>query len=416
MVVFLAACALQGCVLGNNEQCQYGDQECVGSQGAYRICGGGEGYTSWSTHQCAGVEPVCTSSSPNMVSCSDSAVPLHCSGVSTLLNAGTAMLINVVDLERDGNVDLVFAGGGVVARGDGTGHFEAPHSLGLVTAGHLQQLLPAELNGDGIADLAVTSDDPRELYAFLGNANGSYDLARRYFVTRVPVLDVAVDLDGDGRDELVGTADYEGVHLFSGLGDAELTDRVIDTRTQTGLGTVIGKVFVADFDAKPPLDLAADASGLDIFLSEPDGSHLQAATIARGGAVGDLDGDGRADVAGGAELDDLAIAIHFAGSDARFGRTLKLSVPYPPRTVFIADFNGDQVNDVGALLSASPNLVARSFVGTGDGSFRAGGLISTSFDPNGVVFVADVDNDGDADLVSQVDGKVLELSGTCLAH
>jgi len=75
---------------------------------------------------------------------------------------------------------------------------------------------------------------------------------------------------------------------------------------------------------------------------------------------------------------------------------------------------GGAVGVVGALLSASPNLVARSLVGTGDGSFRAGGLISTSFDPNGVVFVADVD--GSADLISQVDGQVLELSGTCLAH
>ena len=413
-LVFFVAAGLPGCVSGN-EACTPGDAQCVGSSGAYRICSGGEGYYSWDNHQCPGVQPVCSSPQSGTTSCGDAAAPAQCPRVSPLLDAGTATLSNVVDLERDGTADLVF-GKDLVARSDGHGVFEQPHSLGLLTAGSLLGLLPAELNGDGVADLAVMSDDPRELYAFFGNADASYTFAQRYFVSSLPGLDIAVDFDGDGRDELVGGASYEGVHVISGLGDAALTDRLIDTTDPLTGSSILRGVFVADFDGQAPLDLAANGSSLDIYLTQADGSHLRTASIWRGDAVGDLDGDGRADVAGAtSDSDHPGLSIHFAGSDATFQGSLTLPVPYAPSSVFIADFDGDKVNDVAALLARSPQALLQVFLGNGDGSFHATNLVSVRFDANTRVFATDVENDGKTDLVGQVDGEVLELSGACVA-
>ncbi|HEY0468567.1 MAG TPA: VCBS repeat-containing protein [Polyangiaceae bacterium] len=410
------ASGLEGCVFGNAE-CTYDREECVGTSGAYRVCHGGEGHYSWATSQCPGVQPVCSLSQSGHVGCEDLATPEACSQISPLLAAGAAKLSSVLDLKRDGSVNLVF-GGDLVARSNEQGQFDPARSLGLRTAGRLQQLLPAELNGDGIADLAVTSDDPRELYAFFGDTDGSYAFAQRYFVTSVPRLAAGTDFDGDGRDELIGTVDQQGIHVLSGVGDSELSDRLLVTAARyADIGPDVHGAFVADFDGRAPLDLAASGSNLDIYLAQPDGSYQRAASIADGLAIGDLDADGRADVAGRTTVghDGTAIMVHFSGSDAAFKQALTLPVPYLPADVFIADFDGDGLNDVAAQLLRTPQALLQVFLGNGDGSFRAAELVSLPFDTSTRLFLADVEHDGRADLIGQLDGNVLELSGACVA-
>ena len=207
--------------------------------------------------------------------------------------------------------------------------------------------------------------------------------------------------------------------MISGLGNTTLQERVIVTATDEAQAAGLRSVLVADFDGQPPLDLAAnDGTGLDIYLAQADGSHGPAASISGGKAVGDVDADGRADVAGGTLVGshDRSVLIQFSGSDAAFGRKLTLPVPYLPLTVFVADFDGDGANDVAALLFRSPQALLQVFLGTGQGSFRAAELVSVPFDPNTPVFAADVDHDGRADLLAQADGKVLELSGACVTR
>jgi hypothetical protein len=404
-----------GCLLGRHD-CGPGTAECVGTTGAYRICSGGEGYYSWDDHQCPGLEPVCVSRTSNVTSCEDLAKPAPCALIATLLDVGAAQLSNVVDLERDGTTDLIL-GADLVSRSNGRGMFEVPHPLGLLIAGHVQQLLPADLNGDGIADVALSSQDPRELYAFFGSGGGNYALAQRYFVSAIPTLDAAVDLDGDGRDEIIGTSASDGVHLISGLGQLELSDRVIDT-TSSAFGHSVSPVtgvLVADFDGKPPLDLAALGPTTDIYLTQSDGSHLRTQSFSDVYTAADLDGDGRADLASATRLDrDAAgVSIHFAGQDGAFARELVLPVPYPPGRLLVADFDGDGMNDLAVLL-AGPELLLQVFLGNGDGSFRTAPLVSLPGDADVVAFSADVEHDGQSDLVLQAGSKVIEIRGACL--
>src|SRR5882724_5887089 len=185
LLVASAAC-VQACVFGN-EQCSIGRQECVGNSGGYRMCSGGEGDSNWDNHQCPGFQPRCSGGSSGPTSCQDLALPAQCSQVSTLLDVGAAQLSNVIDLDGDGRAELLFQGD-VVARPTSAGSFGTPSSLGLVTEGRLGQIFPANLNADSNLDLAVTSDDPRELYAFFGDGMGGYAFAARYFVDTLPTL------------------------------------------------------------------------------------------------------------------------------------------------------------------------------------------------------------------------------------
>jgi FG-GAP-like repeat len=403
---------LHACVFGD-EQCSYAAQECVGSTGAYRVCTGGEGYTSWDNHQCPGFQPVCSANQAGRTSCQELALPAQCSQVTELLAVGAAKLSRVTDLDGDGRADLVFEGD-VVARSTAPGAFAAPSSLGLVTAGHLLQILPANLNGDLVPDLVVSSEDPRELYAFFGDGMGGYAFSARYFVDTVPTLDAAADLDGDGRDELIGASLDQGLHVISGLGQSDISDRLIDTTTSAYLGPSAMGAFVADFDGHPPLDLAAVTSSLDIYLAQPDNSYLRVASPS-GTAVADLDGDGRADVIGSASStgDQNGVSIHFAGLDASFKRSTTIAMPYAPAAELLGDFDGNGVPDLAVLLGASPNAVLGVLLGRGDGTFAAPSWSSLPFSAEVHLSANDIDGDGRSDLIAQVGSNVLVLRGGC---
>jgi len=415
-LIWIASATITGCLFGR-EDCNLGDEECVGTTGAYRVCTGGEGYYSWYDKQCPGVQPVCSSPHPARTACGDAVEPPKCRRISTLLDAGTAKLSNVVDLDGDGSADLVFDSD-VVARSDGKGAFETPHSLELLTAGPIERLLPAKLNRDDVPDLAVMADDPHELYAFFGDTDKSYTFAQRYFISAL-TLQSAADFDGDGRDELVASIDQE-VHVVSGLGDDAITDRVIHLVDPDPAYSTLQGVFIADFDGKPPLDLAVRKyRSLDIYLTQPDGSHTRATSL-DGEAEGDLNGDGRSDIVGSGSDDSdshrFALSILHAGADAKFESSVNLPIPYLASSIFVADFDGDQVNDVAAVLDRSPRALLQVFLGQSDGSFQAASLVSLSFDKETRLFAADVDNDGTTDLVGQVGGQVLKVSGACVAR
>ncbi len=106
------------------------------------------------------------------------------------------------DSNGDGHVDVVVtdsvAGRLRVLLGDGTGHFGTPRTYIVNGAG---RVLIADLDGDGVRDLAVASQTAGLLRAF-GNGDGTFGT----FVAVGPAsaLDVAAgDLDENGRLDLV---------------------------------------------------------------------------------------------------------------------------------------------------------------------------------------------------------------------
>lgn len=78
------------------------------------------------------------------------------------------------DFNRDGKLDIAFAGSVLLGNGDGT--FKAPINLGVT--GDL--VATADFNGDGNPDLLVASTSSTVLNILLGNGDGTFTYAHAY--------------------------------------------------------------------------------------------------------------------------------------------------------------------------------------------------------------------------------------------
>jgi hypothetical protein len=174
-----------------------------------------------------------------------------------------------------------------------------------------QRVRAADLNGDGRADVVTTNTGGSSLTVLLGNGRGGLAPAAGSPVAVAPSpFTVAVgDVDGDGRRDLV-------VGHYSG----QLSDRGRDAVSillgdgQGGFAVATGSPFKAghapislalgDVDADGRADLAVGNYGggdVMVFRGDGRGGFTPGGTFAVGGApsgiaVADFDGDGRAEV------------------------------------------------------------------------------------------------------------------------
>jgi hypothetical protein len=221
----------------------------------------------------------------------------------------------------------------------------------------------ADFNGDGIPDRAVagTFVGDNTVYVRLGNADGTFQTARKFYPGIDPNLMAAADFNGDGKLDLVVNGGANGVTTVM-LGNGDGSFGIARTIAVT-FGPVYS-MLVGDFngDRLPDLVMANAYSGtVSVVLSNGDGTFRAARQFAAGPfpyslAMGDFDGDGTPDLAVASFLNGNYIRVLLNNGDGSFQAPQSFLHGDTPIRVVVGDFNGDGKPDIAAVQYGSSNV------------------------------------------------------------
>jgi hypothetical protein len=315
------------------------------------------------------------------------------------------------DLDGDGDTDLVAANeqGNSVSvflnRGDGA--FDGlPDDF--ATGSYPTAVAVADFNRDGIPDVVTADYHGNSVSVLLGAGDGTLGLASHHpTLAGAETQNLAVgDLNGDDYLDVVATNFAVGsMSLFMGLSDGTLAPAI---NMGVGIEGASAPFSVAigdlDGDGKDDVAIADDASGTIIVrLGNGDGTLRPEVGFREGGTgpyiciATDIDVDGKLDVTcANRESDDVSVLLGRGDGTLRAPIVSGAGAVTGPYSIAVADFNADGVPDV-TTANFESNTVS-VLLGIGDGTFEAPIDAGSAGDGAYGIVAADFDRDGRLDV------------------
>jgi hypothetical protein len=292
-----------------------------------------------------------------------------------------------------------------------------------------------DLDGDGKPDLAVVNYGANTVSVFR-NTSTSGTITSGSFATKVDFAtgtganSVTIgDIDGDGKQDLV-TANYSGntVSVFRNTSSSgSITAGSFATKVDFATGTAPSSAAIGDIDGDGKPDLAtANNSGNTVSVFRNTGSSGSITTSSFAAkvdfvtgstpvnvAIGDLDGDGKPDLATANYTGNTVSVFRNTSTSGSittgsFAAKVDFATGSNPNSVAIGDIDGDGKPDLAVANSGTTSVsVFRNTSTTGSitsGSFAVKVDFVTGTTPASVA-IGDIDGDGKSDLAVANDGS-----------
>jgi surface-anchored protein len=315
---------------------------------------------------------------------------------------GGVSSVNAVDFDADGKLDILAGAYGsnkvVWYRGNGDGSFQNEQVIDAAAAS-VWFTLPGDLDMDGDPD-ALAGMYSGTLAWYQNNGAGVF--TRHVLATDISGPNIRIgDLNGDGRNDIFAGQDG-GTTLYYFQGQpGGFAARVVISSSFSG----IGGIFLNDLDADGDNDLLVGdyfANEISWFTNTGGGvlSPRQFISTQDFGSLdnmSDVNGDGRVDLLS-VEYGTSKISYYAGQAGGGFGarNLLPFASPAYANTTGDLDHDGDHDVVIGAYASA-PALAA--VINQGGGSFGSEQMISLMEGQTSSVRLADLDADGDNDLI-----------------
>jgi hypothetical protein len=340
-------------------------------------------------------------------------------------DVGNAESIAAGDFNHDDIPDMAISSRGNrgvnILLGNGRGGFTQPTGSPISIGIPLFSVVTADFNGDSNLDLA-TANSTGSVSILLGNGNGGFTpTAGSPIDVGSNAVSIATgDFNGDGKVDLT-TTDFlsNTLTILLGNGNGGFTQ---PAGSPISVGVLPYSVATGDFNGDNKSDVAVvnqSNNNITILLSngsggftQPAGSPVGAGTKPIAIAAGDFNGDNKADLAT-VNYGSANVSILLGNGSGGFTQPAgsPIAVGDSPLGVAVGDLNGDGKAD---LVTTSGNLTI--LLGNGSGGFTqpAGSPVGAG---NAPVFTAirDFNRDGKADLATANfgDGSVSVLLNTC---
>ncbi|HEY6769300.1 MAG TPA: VCBS repeat-containing protein [Candidatus Sulfotelmatobacter sp.] len=336
-----------------------------------------------------------------------------------VVGGGIGIFSAVADFNGDGKLDFAtvapasgLSSGNIsiyLGNGDGTFQkFATNPTTGLSTVA----VITADLNGDGKIDLVALDTGSSDFSVMLGNGDGTFKTPVTYAAGTNPKAVAVADFNGDHKQDLAVISAFNQLSVFAGSGDGTLQDAHTFLVQSIADFNDTNEPAIGDLNGDGLADVVVPnfPGGAGVLLNSGGGSFQQPVYYAPATAhvaLGDFNGDGKLDMASVGQ----GVSVLLGKGDGTFQPAVTYQVPQNNNVlgVTVGDFNRDGKLDLAAVSYQNVYI----FFGNGDGTLKTP-IVYTTLQPNmSFIDSADLNNDGILDLYvtgfngAPVQGEVL---------
>lgn len=291
------------------------------------------------------------------------------------------------------------------------GYADPSLSTSYTTGQNPTQVVAARLSTGGPLDLIVLNEGSQDISVFRNNGDGGFATLPRVDAGNHPTGFTVRDVNGDGIADLAVSNDNGDLLILIGKGDGTLQPyRRADNTVDLAVGDLLGNGqtdFVLSNTSLDELSVQFPQSSASFLQGRADG--LRAPGPA---AIADMDGNGIPDLvvvnSGG---NDVLVYLGLGGG--RFAATRQFFTGTAPQGLTIADLNGDAIPDLVVTNAGSNDVsILLGTKGANGWTLEPGLRLNVGQRPVATT-VCDVDGNGVADIlcVNQDSNSVTLLRG-----